>query len=75
VANDSREVARWRDEAEKRESRTKRLEEDAETTKKMYEEVEKKWKELSSSSDPMDLKAEIDAQKGIPELMHIQSTH
>lgn len=63
VASDTREVNRRQEETESRKKRLERLEEEENTTKAMFEEVNEKWELMAQHNDPMDLKADIDAQK------------
>lgn len=65
MASDTREVNRRQEEAENRRKRLERLEEEETTAKAMFEEVNEKWEIMSSNNDPMDLKADIDSQKGM----------
>ncbi|KAK3927976.1 Dynein regulatory complex protein 1 [Frankliniella fusca] len=63
VASDTREVNRRQEESENRKKRLQRLEEEETATKAMFEEVNEKWEMMAKHNDPMDLKADIDAQK------------
>lgn len=64
MASDTREVNRRQEETDNRKKRLKRLEDEETATKTMFEEVQEKWEMMAKHNDPMDLKSDIDAQKG-----------
>lgn len=64
VASDTREVNRRQEETDNRKKRIQRLEDEEAVTKTMFEEVQEKWEMMAKHNDPMDLKSDIDEQKG-----------